>query len=155
MSNVNEHNKKVLEKEYEDYLKEVKLAPVGYNQFGGEQDKTTFEFARTEAGQYIEKRTEKSSTGKTSMGVYKGVVSYQTENGEQQEYFVSDFRVASDSPLPVYSGFALDLKTGEAESFLTSHKPELVDHVETFFEATKQQAIVDAQSAAATITEQQ
>lgn len=139
-----EHNKIALEQQYGEFKKDRKIASEGYYSFGHE-DKVLYEFAKTKSGDYIQKQTQRLPSGKDVV-TYKGEISYQNEDGELENYFVTDVKMYLGEEQSAFSGFAYNLKTEEPQSFLTVEKPQLFDEVEKFFESAKLQAIVEQDS---------
>ncbi|MBQ9793193.1 MAG: hypothetical protein IJW32_05625 [Clostridia bacterium] len=152
MSSIDKHNAKALQHKHEEFERKKEIAPVGYHRYGAEGDSQIYEFVRTADGRYIEKTTtyyDRINGGRDSYTAYNGEVSFDNASGMPQEHFVADMRFPSESdPLPTYSGFDLDLKTGKATSYLTDEKPEIFTEVEKFFNLAKEQAIVDMQAMA-------
>ena len=149
MSDIERHNAFALQKQYEEYKKERELAPVGYQKFGGEQDKTVYEFVKTADGKYITRTTTKLHYSGSEYYTYNGEISFEGEGGVEESHYVNDIRMSPDTKLETYSGFSLDLQTGRSSSFLTDEKPEFFTKIEDFFGKAQAQAVVDAQNLAA------
>ena len=130
---------------YENYQKKLEATNSPYQNLGI-NGRERIEDVITENGFLLRKHTISASFKENNAVLYSGIVTSANENGEDNNYFISDFRVPNDDVrLPVYGGYVLNLENGNVEVMLSNEKPQLAQDAVKAFDMAKEQATMDGQ----------